>query len=159
MERRGAQGWSDSNLAKKEKKSSHLSYIRRAPSSLSHSILGALHTCSVCLLSATTNMSRQKFILDKLARTFQIRNKLLRQSLAECLGTLILVVSPCDVVNIYVKIRTENIFCNQDLCYTDVYIECRHPTHQMKAVESLESPECMQLLHPGGFPSFLQIFN
>lgn len=96
MERRGAQGWSESNLAKKEKKSSHLSYIRRAPSSLSHSILGALHTCSVCLLSATANMSRQKFILDKLARTFQIRNKLLRQSLAECLGTLILVVSPCD---------------------------------------------------------------
>ncbi|XP_004072505.1 aquaporin-3 [Oryzias latipes] len=40
-------------------------------------------------------MSRQKIILDKLARTFQIRNKLLRQSLAECLGTLILVMFGC----------------------------------------------------------------
>ncbi|RVE68307.1 hypothetical protein OJAV_G00090790 [Oryzias javanicus] len=43
-------------------------------------------------------MSRQKMILDKLARTFQIRNKLLRQSLAECLGTLILVMFGCGAV-------------------------------------------------------------
>ena len=38
-------------------------------------------------------MGRQKTILDKLARSFQIRHMLLRQALAECLGTLILVVS------------------------------------------------------------------
>lgn len=38
-------------------------------------------------------MGRQKVFLDKLSRTLQIRNKLLRQGLAECLGTLILVVS------------------------------------------------------------------
>ncbi|XP_024130305.1 aquaporin-3 [Oryzias melastigma] len=43
-------------------------------------------------------MSRQKIMLDKLARTFQIRNKLLRQSLAECLGTLILVMFGCGAV-------------------------------------------------------------
>lgn len=30
--------------------------------------------------------------MDKLAQTFQIRNLLLRQAMAECLGTLILVV-------------------------------------------------------------------
>ena len=39
------------------------------------------------------NMGRQKVYLDKLSRTCQIRNLLLRQALAECLGTLILVVS------------------------------------------------------------------
>ena len=38
-------------------------------------------------------MGQHKMILEKLARTFQIRNLLLRQALAECLGTLILVVS------------------------------------------------------------------
>lgn len=38
-------------------------------------------------------MGRQKVLLDKIARTLQIRNKLLRQGLAELLGTLILVVS------------------------------------------------------------------
>lgn len=38
-------------------------------------------------------MGKQKDILEKLAGTFQIRNVLLRQALAECLGTLILVVS------------------------------------------------------------------
>ncbi|XP_030626587.1 aquaporin-3a [Chanos chanos] len=43
-------------------------------------------------------MSRQKVYLDKLARTFQIRNKLLRQGLAECLGTLILVMFGCGAV-------------------------------------------------------------
>lgn len=42
-------------------------------------------------------MGRQKVYLDKLSRSFQIRNKLLRQALAECLGTLILVVSVSDV--------------------------------------------------------------
>lgn len=40
-------------------------------------------------------MGRQKVYLDKLARFFQIRHLLLRQALAECLGTLILVVSVC----------------------------------------------------------------
>ncbi|MBN3308524.1 aquaporin-3a [Amia ocellicauda] len=40
-------------------------------------------------------MGRQKFYLDKLARTFQVRNMLIRQFLAECLGTLILVMFGC----------------------------------------------------------------
>ncbi|KAF7200075.1 aquaporin-3-like [Nothobranchius furzeri] len=40
-------------------------------------------------------MGRQKAFLDKLSRFFQIRNKLLRQSLAECLGTLVLVTHTC----------------------------------------------------------------
>lgn len=38
-------------------------------------------------------MGKQKDISEKLAETFQIRHVLLRQALAECLGTLILVVS------------------------------------------------------------------
>ncbi len=38
-------------------------------------------------------MGKQKDILEKLAETFEIRHVLLRQALAECLGTLILVVS------------------------------------------------------------------
>ncbi|KAF7687420.1 hypothetical protein HF521_014648 [Silurus meridionalis] len=47
-------------------------------------------------------MGIQKVILDKLGRTFQIRNKLLRQGLAECLGTLILVMFGCGSVAQYV---------------------------------------------------------
>ncbi|XP_054905124.1 aquaporin-3a [Poeciliopsis prolifica] len=43
-------------------------------------------------------MGRQKVYLDKLARFFQIRNLLLRQALAECLGTLILVMFGCGSV-------------------------------------------------------------
>ncbi|KAB5528543.1 hypothetical protein PHYPO_G00141430 [Pangasianodon hypophthalmus] len=43
-------------------------------------------------------MGRQKIILDKIARTLQIRNKLVRQGLAECLGTLILVMFGCGAV-------------------------------------------------------------
>ncbi|KAJ8414952.1 hypothetical protein AAFF_G00024750 [Aldrovandia affinis] len=43
-------------------------------------------------------MGKQKFYLDKLARTFHIRNLLLRQALAECLGTLILVMFGCGAV-------------------------------------------------------------
>ncbi|KAK2911795.1 hypothetical protein QQF64_027641 [Cirrhinus molitorella] len=43
-------------------------------------------------------MGWQKAMLDKLAHTFQIRNKLLRQGLAECLGTLILVMFGCGAV-------------------------------------------------------------
>ncbi|MEQ2233473.1 Aquaporin-3 [Ilyodon furcidens] len=43
-------------------------------------------------------MGRQKILLDKLARFFQIRNLLLRQALAECLGTLILVMFGCGAV-------------------------------------------------------------
>lgn len=38
-------------------------------------------------------MGKQKEVLEKLAEDFQIRHVLLRQALAECLGTLILVVS------------------------------------------------------------------
>uniref|UniRef100_A0A3B4UZQ4 Aquaporin-3 n=1 Tax=Seriola dumerili TaxID=41447 RepID=A0A3B4UZQ4_SERDU len=43
-------------------------------------------------------MGRQKVYLDKLSRFFQIRNVLLRQALAECLGTLILVMFGCGAV-------------------------------------------------------------
>uniref|UniRef100_UPI003AAA9FC7 aquaporin-3b n=1 Tax=Centroberyx gerrardi TaxID=166262 RepID=UPI003AAA9FC7 len=43
-------------------------------------------------------MGKQKDILKKLARTFQIRHALLRQALAECLGTLILVMFGCGAV-------------------------------------------------------------
>lgn len=38
-------------------------------------------------------MGKQKDILEKLAETFQIGHVILRQALAECLGTLILAVS------------------------------------------------------------------
>ncbi|XP_013992403.2 aquaporin-3b [Salmo salar] len=43
-------------------------------------------------------MGKQKALMDKLARTFQIRHMLLRQALAECLGTLILVMFGCGAV-------------------------------------------------------------
>ncbi|KAI7812909.1 aquaporin-3a [Triplophysa rosa] len=43
-------------------------------------------------------MGRQKAMLVKVAQTVQIRNKLLRQGLAECLGTLILVMFGCGAV-------------------------------------------------------------
>ncbi|KAG8012113.1 Aquaporin-3 [Nibea albiflora] len=43
-------------------------------------------------------MGRQKLYLDKLSHFFQIRNLLLRQALAECLGTLILVMFGCGAV-------------------------------------------------------------
>ncbi|XP_006626763.2 aquaporin-3 [Lepisosteus oculatus] len=43
-------------------------------------------------------MGRQKYYIDKMARAFQIRNLLLRQALAECLGTLILVMFGCGAV-------------------------------------------------------------
>lgn len=43
-------------------------------------------------------MGRQKICLQKLSLTFQIRNLLLRQALAECLGTLILVMFGCGAV-------------------------------------------------------------
>ncbi|XP_066501532.1 aquaporin-3b [Hoplias malabaricus] len=43
-------------------------------------------------------MGRQKVLLEKLAQTLQIRNLLTRQALAECLGTLILVMFGCGAV-------------------------------------------------------------
>nr|ATX74158.1 aqp3 [Gobiocypris rarus] len=43
-------------------------------------------------------MGWQKSMLDKLSHTFHIRNQLLRQGLAECLGTLILVMFGCGAV-------------------------------------------------------------
>ncbi|XP_065100248.1 aquaporin-3b [Paramisgurnus dabryanus] len=43
-------------------------------------------------------MGIQKVFLEKIARNLQIRNKLLRQALAECLGTLILVMFGCGAV-------------------------------------------------------------
>ncbi|KAM9841632.1 aquaporin-3-like [Aulostomus maculatus] len=43
-------------------------------------------------------MGKQRDILEKLSGTLQIRNVLLRQALAECLGTLILVMFGCGAV-------------------------------------------------------------
>ncbi|XP_053195406.1 aquaporin-3-like [Scomber japonicus] len=43
-------------------------------------------------------MGKQKDVLKKLAGTFQIRHVLLREALAECLGTLILVMFGCGAV-------------------------------------------------------------
>ncbi|TWW60024.1 aquaporin-3a [Takifugu flavidus] len=43
-------------------------------------------------------MGRQKVYLEKLSHFFQIRNLLIRQGLAECLGTLILVMFGCGAV-------------------------------------------------------------
>uniref|UniRef100_A0A8C7TXB1 Aquaporin 3b n=1 Tax=Oncorhynchus mykiss TaxID=8022 RepID=A0A8C7TXB1_ONCMY len=43
-------------------------------------------------------MGKQKALMDKLVRTFQIRHMLLRQALAECLGTLILMMFSCGEV-------------------------------------------------------------
>ncbi|KAK1803719.1 hypothetical protein P4O66_021124, partial [Electrophorus voltai] len=43
-------------------------------------------------------MGRQKMLLDKMSQTFQIQNLLMRQALAECLGTLILVMFGCGAV-------------------------------------------------------------
>ncbi|XP_044052642.1 aquaporin-3a isoform X2 [Siniperca chuatsi] len=43
-------------------------------------------------------MGRHKVFLDKLSRSFQVRNLLLRQAMAECLGTLILVMFGCGSV-------------------------------------------------------------
>lgn len=40
-------------------------------------------------------MGRQKDVLATIEEHLRIRNKLVRQALAECLGTLILVVSLC----------------------------------------------------------------
>lgn len=40
-------------------------------------------------------MGRQKDVLATIEKHLRIRNKLVRQALAECLGTLILVVSLC----------------------------------------------------------------
>ena len=37
-------------------------------------------------------MEKQKAVLEKLAQIFHIRDLLLQQGLAECLGTLVLVV-------------------------------------------------------------------
>nr|AVL92588.1 aquaporin-3 [Heteropneustes fossilis] len=43
-------------------------------------------------------MGKQQVLLDKIAQTLHIRNKLVRQGLAECLGTLILVMFGCGAV-------------------------------------------------------------
>lgn len=45
------------------------------------------------LRSTSTTMGRQKDVLATIEEHLRIRNKLVRQALAECLGTLILVVS------------------------------------------------------------------
>ncbi|XP_026178122.1 aquaporin-3a [Mastacembelus armatus] len=43
-------------------------------------------------------MGRQKMFLEKMSKSLQIRSLLLRQALAECLGTLILVMFGCGAV-------------------------------------------------------------
>uniref|UniRef100_A0A674IXF0 Aquaporin-3 n=2 Tax=Terrapene triunguis TaxID=2587831 RepID=A0A674IXF0_9SAUR len=43
-------------------------------------------------------MGRQKEVLDRIGEMLRIRNKLVRQALAECLGTLILVLFGCGSV-------------------------------------------------------------
>ncbi|XP_058270870.1 aquaporin-3b [Hemibagrus wyckioides] len=43
-------------------------------------------------------MGRQKVFMDKMMQMFHIRNLLMRQALAECLGTLILVMFGCGAV-------------------------------------------------------------
>lgn len=60
-------------------------------------------------------MGKQKVYLEKLLRFFQIRNLLIRQGLAECLGTLILVVR-MRLVFVFIKIyqntqKSVNIMC------------------------------------------------
>lgn len=48
-------------------------------------------------------MGKQKDVLKKLAGTFQIRHVLLCEALAECLGTLILVVSKEDFFSSFLQ--------------------------------------------------------
>ncbi|XP_053466218.1 aquaporin-3a [Ictalurus furcatus] len=63
-------------------------------------------------------MGRQKILLDRIARTFQIRNKLLRQALAECLGTLILVMFGCgSVAQLMLSSGTHGIFLAVNLAF------------------------------------------
>ncbi|KAF4074396.1 hypothetical protein AMELA_G00238940 [Ameiurus melas] len=63
-------------------------------------------------------MGRQKILLDKIARTLQIRNKLLRQALAECLGTLILVMFGCgSVAQLMLSSGTHGIFLAVNLAF------------------------------------------
>lgn len=98
-QRRGIEGWVQAQnghprpLAIKEELSP-LSFTG------TQEILPTVCVC-VCVISHSLfnlwqeDMGWQKHYLDKLSRFFQIRNLLLRQALAECLGTLILVVSAC----------------------------------------------------------------
>lgn len=73
-------------------------------------------------------MGRQKVYLDKLARFFQVRNLLLRQALAECLGTLILVVSvpPCvyTFVDVWIKITEIGVKKNYTKKVAKLYENC-----------------------------------
>ncbi|XP_061116201.1 aquaporin-3-like [Conger conger] len=63
-------------------------------------------------------MGKQKFYLDKLARTFQIRNTLLRQGLAECLGTLILVMFGCGgVAQVVLSAGTHGLFLTVNFAF------------------------------------------
>lgn len=93
---RGAEGGAELRLGTSPVQA-HLCSIRGARSSQLHSHSGkSTHCASLLTVSSASskeNMGRQKLYLEKLSRFFQIRNLLLRQALAECLGTLILVVS------------------------------------------------------------------
>uniref|UniRef100_A0A3Q3QHJ8 Aquaporin-3 n=1 Tax=Monopterus albus TaxID=43700 RepID=A0A3Q3QHJ8_MONAL len=63
-------------------------------------------------------MGKQKMILDKLARTVQVRNLLLRQALAECLGTLILVMFGCGAVaQVVLSGGTHGMFLTVNLAF------------------------------------------
>lgn len=93
----------------------HPGSIRGAWSSQLHSRSGKplhpLRLSSHSLISLQKdNMGRQKVYLDKLSRFFQIRNLLLRQALAECLGTLILVVSMCVFVCVCMSVCMQGTY-------------------------------------------------
>ncbi|XP_062874384.1 aquaporin-3a [Trichomycterus rosablanca] len=63
-------------------------------------------------------MGMQKVLLEKIAHALQIRNKLLRQGLAECLGTLILVMFGCGAVaQLKLSDGTHGIFLAVNLAF------------------------------------------
>ncbi|KAG8542821.1 hypothetical protein GDO81_026055 [Engystomops pustulosus] len=53
-----------------------------------------IHYSAGSITPRLSNMGRQKEVLNSINSMLRIRNKLLRQALSECLGTLILVTSP-----------------------------------------------------------------
>ncbi|XP_007258373.2 aquaporin-3a [Astyanax mexicanus] len=63
-------------------------------------------------------MGKQKIFLDKLSQSLQIRNLLVRQGLAECLGTLILVMFGCgSVAQFTLSGGTHGIFLAVNLAF------------------------------------------
>ncbi|KAK1792018.1 hypothetical protein P4O66_001801 [Electrophorus voltai] len=63
-------------------------------------------------------MGKQKIFLDKISRALHIQNKLLRQGLAECLGTLILVMFGCgSVAQLVLSEGSHGIFLAVNLAF------------------------------------------